>query len=109
MIATAMGGLETVNDASERLRAVEVAFARFEAGISEKFERYHADADRFWNDAWPRVESNIDKVSGALGALERRMEHVEKEQAVTRVKLGLWGGIAGLVSLAVTIARFLLD
>jgi hypothetical protein len=62
-----------------------------------------------------KVAADTDWIRKCLGglrrdveALEGRVRLVEIEQAKVKIKIGLWGGLAGIASLLVTLLRWVL-
>lgn len=44
------------------------------------------------------LKISVDRLNDNFVNLEERMRIVEVDQAVTKVRVGFWGGIAGIVS-----------
>lgn len=94
---------------SDKLESINRRLAKSEA-MGESLEKlmamYHAQQQQFLDNLVTReaesraqLGKELEHLSKAITSLESRLRTVEVDNATTKVKVGLWGGIAGVASL----------
>lgn len=80
----------------ELVSAMRIDMADLRASTKARFDAYDENIRRFWDQRWPRLEKDVDHLSSQIASLETRLSRFDKELALTKVRVGFWGGMAGI-------------
>ena len=56
-----------------------------------------------WRDYKKLVISEIDRLSGHIGNLESKIDHLRGDVVMLKVKSGIWGLFAGLIPVTIAV------
>ena len=60
-----------------------------------------ANGNGDWRDYKKLVISEIDRLSGHIGNLESKIDHLRGDVVMLKVKSGIWGLFAGLIPVTI--------
>lgn len=103
--------LDSIDTTVEELRADSVELKQKAAQTETILAQWSVNIERFWAIHMPKLESSIDRLADSIEHLDNRIHDVEQrhddriravevEQSAIKVRVGLWGGIAGIAALA---------
>jgi len=62
-----------------------------------------ANGNGDWRDYKKLVISEIDRLSGHIGNLESKIDHLRGDVVMLKVKSGIWGLFAGLIPVTIAV------